>query len=95
MREVDVDGAGFLLRLSHDEVIVLHEALSRAEWADDLEVVTLDLGAERSLAEALMLALRPAVTQLGTDEYGASVRAAQGRLAAASDQGMSAMPVQR
>jgi len=82
MREVEADDQTFILRLSRDEVIVLHETLSRAEWAHDLEVVTLDSEAERSLAAALMLALRPAVPHLGTDEYAPTVRAAEARLTA-------------
>lgn len=74
------DDGGYVLRLSSDEVIVLCEALGRAEWADDLEVVELEWPAERKVVEDLMLALRPGVSALGTDAYGPAVRDAQNRV---------------
>jgi len=74
------DDGGVLLRLSCDEVMVLHEALSRTEWADDLEAVMLEPGAERQVATDLMLALRPGVPHLGTQAYGAALSVAEARV---------------
>lgn len=71
---------GYVLRLSADEVIVLCEALGRAEWADDLGIVELETAAERKVVKDLMLALRPGVRELGTDAYGPAIRDAQNRV---------------
>lgn len=74
-----VDGL-LVLRLSVDEAVVLHEALSRAEAMEDLRWVELGSGAERRVASALMLALRAGVPNLGTDAYGSTVAASTARI---------------
>src|SRR4051812_2660609 len=81
MDSVVADGDGFVLRLSRDEVIVLYEALGRADFADELECLELRPGAERTVMTDLMLALRPGAPDLGTDGYGPALRAAEARLA--------------
>jgi hypothetical protein len=55
--------------LTQDEAVVLQEALGRAEWADDLDSISLDHPAETEVFTRLMLALRAAVPSLGTVHY--------------------------
>lgn len=60
--------------MGEDEAVVLYEALGRAEWCEDLEVLTLENPAEPIVFTRLMLALRQHVPGLGTDEYSGAVR---------------------
>jgi hypothetical protein len=71
------DSGDWLISLSAEEAVTLHELIAFAEWAIELnEIETRDV-AERQVLSRLQQALAPLVPRLGTDAYDGVVQRAR------------------
>lgn len=66
--------------MSHAEAVVLHEVVAFSEWSNELTEIELRQPVERKVASGVQRALAPLIPELGTDEYGDTVRRAQSQV---------------
>lgn len=67
-------GDDVTLRLSYAEAVALYEVLGYSEWAGTREGLELRDDAEYLVLDRLLTALQPYITELGTDQYGTTVK---------------------
>ncbi|MFL6109591.1 MAG: hypothetical protein ACJ72D_20695 [Marmoricola sp.] len=66
-----------VLTLSHEETVVLHEAIAFSEWSNDLDAIEISEPVERKVISDLQQSLAPMIPELGGDGYGATLRRAR------------------
>ncbi|OIQ79532.1 hypothetical protein GALL_387220 [mine drainage metagenome] len=71
---------GVSLRMSYAEAVVLHEVVAFSEWSNGLTEIELREPVERKVVSDVQQSLAPLIPELGTGEYGPSVRHAQSQV---------------